>query len=79
MTISIIFLALSANQGAAGLIRFRKHLSCEGSQLLVCVLFLYKPRGFYSRMSKSHFNRQSCLGGKEVKESRYEPHTHCRP
>ena len=79
MTISIIFLALFANNGAAGLIRFRKHLRCEGFQLLVCVLLLYKPWGFYSKISKSLFHRQSRLGGKEVKESPYEPHTHCRP
>ena len=79
MTISIMFLALFANNGAAGLIRFRKHLSGEGSQLLVCVLLLYKPRGFYSKISKSLFHRQSRLGGKEVNESRYNTHTHCRP
>ena len=79
MTISIIFLALFANNGAAGLMSFRKHLGGECSQLLVYVLLLYKPWGFYSKMSRSLFHRQSRLGGKEVKESPYEPHTHCRP
>ena len=70
MTISIMFLALFANNGAAGLVRFHKRLSGEGSLLLVCVLLLYKP-SFYSKMSKSLFHRQSCLGCKEVNESRY--------
>ena len=79
MTISIIFLALFANNGAAGLMSFRKHLGGECSQLLVYVLLLYKPWGFYSKMSKSLAHRQSCLGGKEVNESRNNPHTYCVP
>ena len=41
MTISIIFLALSANNGAAGLMRFRKHLKWRMFPVIgLCVVTL---------------------------------------
>ena len=72
-------LALSADNSAATLMSFRKRLSGEGAQLLVYVLLLYKPWGYYSKMSKSLFHRQSCLGGEEGNKSRCNTYTHCKP